>query len=93
MIIKKYYLVVGVLLMVSHGIYAKRYQNNQQRCATKKDCIYNKKCQCYCSEKGGFREKVANDKPVYVKDDPNRVYCYCKQWDLDSYPGPVERPK
>ncbi len=95
MIKRRHVLSIAVLVMASSGIDAKRsrrYEAPQPKCATEKDCRKNKNCQCYCAEKGGFRKKVPNDKPVYVKDDPNGVYCYCKQWDLDAYPGPTPRP-
>lgn len=55
-------------------------------CTSEKNCTNMKNnCQCYCSVKCGFRDKTSDDRPVYVQDDPNGKYCYCKQWDLDNY--------
>ncbi len=37
---------------------------------------------------GGFRDKdkeIAQDDPVFVKDDPNGKFCYCKPWDAANY--------
>ncbi|MGB8467759.1 MAG: hypothetical protein WCE21_02045 [Candidatus Babeliales bacterium] len=46
-------------------------------------------CQCYCARVCGFRNKKLSgpdkDNPIYVPNDPNGKYCYCKQWDLDNY--------
>ena len=90
MIAQRYVILVTALIVVCAVTYAKK--NEKQRCDTKENCLNNKQCQCYCSELGDFRDKDSDDRPVYVKDDPNGVYCYCKQWDLDVYPGPAERP-
>ena len=53
-------------------------------CKGKKNCLHDKSCQCYCARIGDFRNKEADDKPVYVKNDPRGHHCYCKQWDLDN---------
>lgn len=55
------------------------------RCKTREACVNNSKCQCWCSQKCGFRKKEASDNPLYVENDPNGKFCYCKQWDLDLY--------
>jgi len=61
-------------------------------CTSQKRCVdINNRCLCYCSGIGALRRKKNDDKPIYVENDPNEVYCYCKQWDLDNYPGPVAR--
>lgn len=97
---KRYVLCVAAVVFVAIGMYANKNKQHdrgckvrRQKCTTEKNCIKNQNCQCYCSEKGSFRDKVADDKPAYVENDPNGVYCYCKQWDLDKYPGPAERDK
>jgi len=92
MLLQKRYLWFIVALMCV-GTYVDAKRNKRKPCHTKKDCYKKSTCKCYCAEKGDFRKKTDNDEPVYVTDDPNGIYCYCKQWDLDNYPGPVERPK
>ena len=47
--------------------------------------MYNQNCQCWCSVKCGFRDKVAKDSPIWVDKDNYGKYCYCKQWDYDHY--------
>lgn len=55
-------------------------------CSTKKSCKdLNNRCVCYCSHLCGPREKKDDDKPVWVKHDPNGHHCYCKRWDLKNY--------
>gem|GEM_PF-1948739 len=51
----------------------------------KKSCLEDKNCLCYCSRKCGPREKQSDDAPVYVENDPNGKYCYCKPWDRDKF--------
>jgi len=58
----------------------------KENCKDKDSCMNNKDCRCYCSKKGDFRDKKADDAPVFVENDTNGVFCYCKQWDLDNYP-------
>lgn len=87
---KRYMLIVAVVMLAGAGIYAKRGTGGP-KCTTRESCLKNKKCQCYCSGIGGFRDKVKEDEPVYIENDPNGVHCYCKPWDLEKYPGPAER--
>ncbi len=54
-------------------------------CKTEKNCLEKENCNCYCSQKCGYRKKMENDHPVYVEKDANKKFCYCKQWDLDNY--------
>lgn len=56
----------------------------KRHCKGKKSCLNDQSCQCYCAYKGDFRDKEADDKPIYVKNDPRGFYCYCKQRDLDK---------
>jgi anaerobic selenocysteine-containing dehydrogenase len=83
-----------ILLLVIVGVVAAFYVIRKSRavsggtCQTKESCLNDPSCQCYCSVKCGFRKKEENDKPVYIENDPNGKYCYCKQWDADNY---VER--
>ncbi|MBI2774868.1 hypothetical protein HYX58_02590 [Candidatus Dependentiae bacterium] len=62
---------------------SKRKHFSREQCETSNEC--------YCSQKGDFRQRHADDNPVYVENDPNGVFCYCKQWDLDNFPGPKKR--
>lgn len=57
----------------------------KDQCATKDSCKKDSDCLCWCSQSCGFRQKTASDNPVYVENDENGKYCYCKQWDLDNY--------
>jgi hypothetical protein len=57
----------------------KPFCNDEQNCATNPDC------ECYCSHKCGGRAKEPGDSPVFVKNDPNGIGCYCKPWDRDQY--------
>jgi hypothetical protein len=57
----------------------------KSHCRTEDACLNDPDCQCWCSQKCGFRKKTASDNPVYIENDPNRKSCYCKQWDLDNY--------
>jgi hypothetical protein len=57
----------------------------KSRCQTAETCLNDPHCQCWCSQKCGFRKKEASDNPVYINDDSNGKFCYCKQWDIDNY--------
>lgn len=58
---------------------------NDVICPTKEYCTVINQCKCWCSHKCGPRDKVKDDKPVFLMSDPNGNYCYCNQWDLDNY--------
>ena len=75
------------LSILSVSVIAHGGMISQPECsANKKGCQdLNSPCQCYCSVKCGPRLKKSDDKPVYVENDPEGHYCYCKQWDLDNY--------
>lgn len=106
--VTRYAIMVGVILAVSvftqsdamAGWRRSRRSSSDESapaCTTKEACTSKKsKCQCYCSGIGGFRNKTKNDKPVFVPHDKNKVYCYCKQWDLDAFPKgerPADQPQ
>lgn len=57
----------------------------KETCMTKEACLNDPDCLCWCSVKCGYRKKTAADHPVYIENDPNGKYCYCKQWDYDHY--------
>lgn len=54
-------------------------------CGTKDACMNDSNCLCWCSQICKYRKKTAADKPIYVDDDSNGKFCYCKEWDLDHY--------
>lgn len=56
-------------------------------CPTKGQCSdLTNPCKCYCSHECDPRDKKPEeDSPVFVADDPDGKYCYCKQWDLDNF--------
>ena len=58
---------------------------NPKPCSSEESCLKDPNCECWCSQKCGFRKKEKGDHPVYIKNDPNGKYCYCKQWDVDHY--------
>lgn len=66
----------------AEGAYKKA---NDVICPTKEDCTIINQCKCWCSHKCGPRDKVKDDKPIFLMSDPNGNYCYCNQWDLDNY--------
>lgn len=55
------------------------------RCVTKEECLNEPNCLCWCSQVCNWRKKTAEDHPIYVENDPNGKFCYCKQWDFDYY--------
>lgn len=71
-----------VLAQSNEGPYK---EANDVICPTKEDCTVINSCKCWCSHKCGPRDKVKDDKPVFLMSDPNGNYCYCNQWDLDNY--------
>ncbi len=50
-----------------------------------KACYEDPNCRCYCSVQCGPRKKRADDKPVFVKNDPAGHYCYCQIRDYKKY--------
>jgi hypothetical protein len=72
---KKLLLLMVVLLYGCSG----------QPCQTKASCQNDPKCECWCSQKCGFRKKDATDNPIYIKNDPDGKFCYCKKWDYKNY--------
>lgn len=59
--------------------------DTQTTCKSRESCLNDPNCQCWCSQKCGYRKKLEADHPVYVENDPNGKSCYCKQWDVDYY--------
>jgi hypothetical protein len=92
------YLMLALCLAASTVVVGRRQKKvtaqpvSINACKDMKLCKNDPNCACYCAEKGGFRRKTANDKPVYIANDKNGIHCYCKIWDLENYPGPAKRP-
>ncbi len=82
-------------IKTSEGKYMKRFLflsiaavslftlNTDARITSQEECSASK--QCYCSGICDVRDVTPKDNPVYVENDPNGHYCYCKQWDIDNY--------
>lgn len=68
---------------------ASDYSPNTQtpRCSTPNACSdLNNGCTCFCSHICEQRDKKPDeDNPIFVADDPEGHYCYCKPWDLENY--------
>lgn len=60
-------------------------KKNLKPCSSKEACLNDPNCLCWCSQICNFRKKTSDDHPVYIENDPNGKYCYCKQWDYDNY--------
>lgn len=56
-----------------------------QSCKTQESCLRDAKCQCWCSQKCGYRKKEATDNPIYIENDQWGKHCYCKEWDYIHY--------
>ncbi len=54
-------------------------------CQTKKGCLNDPNCPCWCSVICEYRDKKDDDRPVFVDNDPNGKFCYCKAWDKENY--------
>ena len=81
-----------LLLALSVNLIEARQRVQNQPCQNREDCEdLNNTCRCYCSRMCGFREREANDAPIYVEDDPAGNHCYCRQWDLDNYEARCQR--
>ncbi len=60
-------------------------QQERLPCPSDTSCLEDPNCKCWCSQICKFRDKKPEDRPIYIQDDPNEKYCYCKQWDYDHY--------
>lgn len=96
---KRYTAVIAGVALVALAAYARTYGHKHKRCDNEQSCKKDSHCQCYCSELGDYRDKVNEDEPVYLpkgkkkmtKNGEQIVHCFCKQWDIDKFPGPVTR--
>jgi hypothetical protein len=73
----KYFLALFLAASFS-GAYADGPAKTRQECN-------DPDSQCWCSQSCGYRDKTEEDNPIYIKNDRNGKFCYCKQWDLDYY--------
>lgn len=91
-------LALFIIFIVAKRLFGVQYapykKANSVICPTKQTCLDMKNgCKCWCSHKCGPREKEEDDSPVYVNDDKNGNFCYCKQWDLDNVGRCKVKPK
>jgi len=77
-----------LVALLSCNLLDAKLNTEKTLCKGAPDCknLKNKSCQCWCSVKGGPRDKKPSDRPVYYDVDVNGKHCYCKQWDYDNYP-------
>ncbi len=54
-------------------------------CTNQDSCVNDPKCFCWCSVACDFRKKTSEDHPMYMENDANEKFCYCKQWDYDHF--------
>lgn len=85
----KYYLITLFSLLSFNLVNLVNSANNNPKsetCTKKNSCLnLRNKCKCYCSAECKFRNKTLEDRPVYDPNDPEKKYCYCKQWDKDAF--------
>lgn len=74
-----------MILLIITAFFASACGNSEPPCKSKEACLTDPNCECWCSQKCGYRKKKSTDNPVYVENDPNGKHCYCKQWDVDHY--------
>lgn len=73
------------ILLSACTAYAEQPNGSPTPCSSKEACLNDPNCYCWCSVKCGWRKKTAQDRPVYIENDPYGKHCYCKQWDYDHY--------
>jgi hypothetical protein len=81
MLLKKSILALPALFLLLAGC----EMTSKPQCKTREACLNDPDCMCWCSVECSYRKKNASDRPIYVENDPNGKYCYCKQWDYDHY--------
>ena len=70
--------VLALFLAVSFSAFAGDPAKTREACK-------DPDSQCWCSVKCGYRDKTDKDHPIYIENDRNGKFCYCKQWDLDHF--------
>lgn len=81
MLAKKAFFLFPLLSVLVFGCAA---NNGKPKC-TEDTCVSDPDCLCWCSVECDFRKKNDTDSPIYVENDKNGKFCYCKQRDLDNY--------
>lgn len=86
-------LLICLFTIFAHALIAEAPQ--KVLCSTPNSCSdINNSCKCYCSHICEPRDKKPEqDNPVYVPNDPEGYYCYCKPWDLENYGKRCKVPK
>jgi hypothetical protein len=79
--LKNFSFLLGFFLLSSCG----SGQPERSQCQSKDECLNDPKRLCWCSQICKWRKKTASDHPVYIENDPNGKFCYCKKWDYDFY--------
>jgi hypothetical protein len=74
-----------MILLAAMALLAACGRKDEGQCRDQGACLNDRSCRCWCSVECDFRDKTSKDNPVYIANDPNGKYCYCKQWDLDHY--------
>jgi hypothetical protein len=85
MITRKYVVIALCSLLVLVSLDARRKEKNMAPACGKNEVAckdLKNPCKCYCGFKPGPRDKVADDKPIFIEDDPEKNYCYCKERDI-----------
>ena len=81
---KKYLaILLCSLLVVSFDAPGKK-KNKAPACGNDEVACKDMKnpCKCYCAFKGAPRDKTPDDDPIFIEDDPEGNYCYCKERDI-----------
>lgn len=86
------FLLSVCLLSVISGVYAKKKKHAlpekpEIACGSnEEDCKdLQNSCLCHCAYKPGLRDKIKDDAPVFIKNDPEEIYCYCKPRDIEKH--------
>lgn len=90
---------MAFFVLVVLGACTNNQQNSSGNCKTESACLNDPNCLCWCSVKCGYRKKTNQDSPIYIKNDRNGKFCYCKEWDYEEYKNncilgkEIEQPK
>lgn len=75
-----------VCCAVIFSLQASRHKRKNSAPACGKDEVackdLNNSCRCFCAFKPGPRDKAADDKPIFIENDPEGNHCYCKERDI-----------
>lgn len=73
-------LLVSMSCGMAQGVVDFCGKKSKAVCQDRKSCT-----KCYCAFKCGPRDKKPDDTLIYIENDPNGIFCYCKQRDIDYY--------